>query len=236
MQGTYYYFLNKIGHSDRVSCVKKLSSDLMVSASSELKFWKYFTGECVKTLKVVSKNENITSLEFLPDIQQLAIGSRSGIIFLDVESKIVIKRLKHYEGVICLKLLTNGKQLASAGSFWDKSIKLWDLNNDEFDSLKGSEKSIYDLEIIRIQDREYLASCCLDGSVKIYDCENKVCVKMLSCHDDSVNNIRYLTRERLATCSSDNTIKIYDLKSEECIKTLESHENDVICLKFGSTF
>ncbi len=74
-----------------------------------------------------------------------------------------------------------------------------------------------------------LASCSVDGKVKIWDLTNGQC-RVTCSHDDAVTRVEWAPNgEPLVFSSSvDKTLKLWDVRSGECVQTWKGHSDAVL--------
>jgi WD40 repeat protein len=80
----------------------------------------------------------------------------------------------------------------------------------------------------------YLASCYVDGTIKIWDANTQKIAHVIKGHDSSVYSLNYSSNGRyLASGSWDNTIKIWDTNTWTLVRTLEGHAYAVEVLSYS---
>ena len=73
---------------------------------------------------------------------------------------------------------------------------------------------------------DFLASCSLDHSARLWDLHAKKCKMTFRGHVDSVNSVCWQPyTNNLCTASSDKTVSIWDARSGLCAQTLYGHHN-----------
>ena len=134
-----------------------------------------------------------------------------------------IKTLQEHTGDVWTLKMLPYDQLAS-GSF-DKTIKIWDLNNFQcVGNLIGHKAEVRCVELL---PNGLLASGSIDSAIKIWDLRTFTCKKTLDDHVGSVQGLLPLSFNRLASVSGDKTVKIWDLNNFKCVKTLEGHSSHI---------
>ncbi|KIK70630.1 hypothetical protein GYMLUDRAFT_149109 [Collybiopsis luxurians FD-317 M1] len=137
----------------------------------------------------------------------------------------------------------------------DRTIKMWDLSQVEFDSGKGSDPTrCKSLTTVKAHDKDInsldvapndrlLVSGSQDRTAKIFAISFNSSKKSISgslallgvCkgHKRGVWTVRFGKEERvLATGSGDKTIKLWNIDDFSCIKTFEGHTNSVLRVDF----
>ena len=158
-------------------------------------------------------------------------------MFKEKSSKNIIKELKgecvntlqgHTNVVSSLVLLPDGKLASGA---YDKSIRIWDTNNNFncVNTLQGHTS--YVLSLVLLPDGK-LASGSYDNTIRIWETNNNFnCVKTLQAHTGWVTSLVLLPDGKLASGSDDNTIRIWETNNNfNCVKTLQGHTSWVTSL------
>ncbi|KRW98726.1 WD40-repeat-containing domain [Pseudocohnilembus persalinus] len=132
--------------------------------------------------------------------KKFATGSDDGCIRIwDTVQMDCLAILKgHQQGIRSLQILSNG-YLASAS--FDKTIKIWNLNNLQENQQKSQ-----------------------------YQNTSPFLVKTLKGHLAPVLALKSIPNMGLVSSSSDFTIKVWDVQDNQVLKTLSGHLNDVLCL------
>ena len=114
-------------------------SDLAIIGESAKLFTSSWDGECkiwnlgsyeLET-QLVSQNERIRSLAATQDGSKVALGLHSGkILMIDLEEPSKVKKIPgHTDVVASLSIDSTGERLVSGS--WDRSIRIWSLNNNK---------------------------------------------------------------------------------------------------------
>lgn len=75
---------------------------------------------------------------------------------------------------------------------------------------------------------EFLGSCSMDQSVKIWDLNAGKCKHSLRGHVDSVNALNFINYTNLVlTCSGDKTISVWDMRTTHCAQTYLGHKSSI---------
>ena len=80
-----------------------------------------------------------------------------------------------------------------------------------------------------------LASCSGDGTVRVWDVEERQCVATLSGHTAEVWSCHWHPKNANLLCStsSDKSVIVWDVERERRLFTLEEHEDTVWCCRFS---
>ncbi|TFG95522.1 hypothetical protein E4H12_13095, partial [Candidatus Thorarchaeota archaeon] len=106
------------------------SAKLFTSSwDGECKIWNL--GSYELETQLVSQNERIRSLAATQDGSKVALGLHSGkILMIDLEEPSKVKKIPgHTDVVASLSIDSTGERLVSGS--WDRSIRIWSLNNNK---------------------------------------------------------------------------------------------------------
>ncbi len=104
------------------------SSRLVTTAwDGECKIWNLSSYEM--ELQLTNQKERIRSMTTTPDGTKVVLGMHNGIVLvIDIESPSSIKKIAAHKDVVSsLSIDSTGERLVSTS--WDRSIRLWSLNN-----------------------------------------------------------------------------------------------------------
>eukprot|EP01114_Cavostelium_apophysatum_P001708 TRINITY_DN1148_c0_g1_i1.p1 TRINITY_DN1148_c0_g1~~TRINITY_DN1148_c0_g1_i1.p1 ORF type:complete len:804 (+),score=254.74 TRINITY_DN1148_c0_g1_i1:293-2413(+) len=138
----------------------------------------------------------------------------------------------HYDGVNCFAMV-NGKSLLSGSR--DKTMKLWDLSQDEIVQTKVIQGSFRDWVTSFAMDAAssatpVLFSSCRDGSIAAWDIETLNTIEAFTAHNSSVNALVSSARNGKSfvySASNDRTVKVWRWK-RDASATSEETESDVL--------
>ncbi|CRK27787.1 hypothetical protein BN1708_004450 [Verticillium longisporum] len=176
------------GHENGVTALQ-FEDNILVTGSydTKIKIWNIETGEEIRTL--TGHTMGIRALKFVDN--KLFSGSLDNTIKVwNWQTGECISTLRcHSEGVISVDF--DGKWLAS-GSI-DKSVKIFNFDSKETFSLRGHDDWVNHVRLDPISQVVFSASD--DCTVKIWDLENKTCIKTLEGHMGQVQQVLLMPEE-----------------------------------------
>ena len=110
---------------------------------------------------------------------------------------------------------------------WDKTLKVWDLENGGDPQPLGSHDSGV-LSVALTPDGKRAVSASWDKTLKVWDLEPGGKPLTLRGHKDRVIGVAVTQDSRwIVSASADQTLKVWDLKTGEETKTLSGHDDYV---------
>jgi WD40 repeat protein len=213
-----------VGHTLTGAALSPNGKTLAVCGKLGITTWDLATGKRKTTLKVNSVPHSV------------AFSTDGGMILSGYSGrKVRLWRLstgepkwendEHNQPVTSVAVCPDGKLMASASG--DKTVRLIDPNGKELATLKGHEKTVYQVAFIpdRHPERERgstggstaprnyktLASVSEDHTVIIWDLEERKAIAKLKGHKSTVYCVAPSPNgEILATGSSDGTVRLWD--------------------------
>ncbi len=125
----------------------------------------------------------------------------------------------------CLNLIKDKilfKELPNGSTIVSDQMNLVSIK--KFLSKEGHPGCVNALSVDSIKKR--VVSGAADKTIKIWDCQNGICLKKLIGHTGIVTSV-VANRDTIISGSGDCTVKIWDKNSGQCIKTLNVH-NDMV--------
>lgn len=176
------------GHDNGVTSLQ-FDDNILVTGSYDntVKIWNINTGEELRTLK--GHTMGIRALKFVD--KKLFTASLDNTIKLwNWESGECISTLRgHTEGVLSVDF--DGNWLAS-GSI-DKNVKVFNFDSKETFCLRGHDDWVNHVRLDPVS--QVLFSASDDCTIKIWDLENKTCIKTLEGHMGQVQQVLLMPEE-----------------------------------------
>lgn len=222
-----------------------------VSYDGSLRLWKR-DGTPEKVIDFPETRQNIVfTLSFSPDGEKIAVGTRSGWLYIYDSAGNRLQALAHNSSVHSVLFSADGTYLFSGGK--DATIKVWALATGKvLHELLGHTGTIEDLSLSH--DAHWLASASSDGNIGIWDLSSiadvakpQRLVQMLRGHEDRVYGVSFNQNSTLLVSgSADNSIKLWKnpnpaqqpngwtlFSKQEALST--AHSNWVYSVRFSPT-
>lgn len=111
-------------------------------------------------------------------------------------------------------------------------IKYWQSNMNNLKAFQGHNECIRDLSFCPT-DKKF-ASCCDDGTIKVWDFDTCVDESTLSGHGSDVRCCDWHPHSSLiASGAKDYLVKLWDAKSAKNVATLHGHKNTIFNIKWN---
>ena len=173
-------------------------------------------------------SEDVNSVAYRPDGQQLASGSSDNTVGLwDTNSFQLVSWLKGHSGrVMSVSYHPDGQQLASGSD--DKTVDLWDpSSHQQLALLKGHRGGVR--SVCYRPDGQQLASASEDHTVGLWDPSSHQQLALLKGHRGWVMSVSYRPDgQQLASGSRDNTVGLWDPSSHQQLALLKGHRGWVM--------
>ncbi len=137
-------------------------------------------------------------------------------------------RLWHENSVNSASFSPDGKWIVTAS--WDKTPKLWNLEDKKLIPLKGHEDQVYSASFS--PNGNYIVTASRDKTARLWNLQGEL-KKTLEGHEDQVYSASFsLNGNYIVTASADQTARLWNLQGE-LKKTLEGHEDQVYSASFS---
>ncbi len=235
---------NFVGHNDElVSIAFSHDGRMLISSSKDrtIGVWDIQSGERVKTL--IGHENWIWAMAFNPHDRVIASSGEDRTIRLwSLDSGQCIKVIQGYSNTLFSIAIVPAPDpnLANlpvmvAGGYFDRFVRLWQIETGEFTSFKGHIDAIR--AIAASPDGQFLASGggSANPTIKLWSIQDDRCYCNLFGHTNEVWSVAFSADGRLlASGSNDRTIRIWQTQTGECLQILEGHMHWVMSVVFSS--
>ncbi len=203
-----------------------------ISASAETLLTSNQTFDALlESLKASNKlNEMPGSMAFYKFQEKVAIEQQVDSLLQEAVYKVMERdRLQSHEAaVMSVNFSPQGKTIATASA--DKTVKIWNLNGREIQTLKGHQALVN--SVIFSRDGQTIATASEDKTAKLWNLNGKQ-IKTLIGHQAAVNSVVFSPDgQTIATASEDKTVKLWGRNGKE-IKTLIGHKAAIKSVNFS---
>jgi len=207
---------------------KKSFFDLKIKKLNEQLVAKENLRDLIKKMtEELNKGDSIQNLEKQISDTQVELFN----YLQDFEEFILRKKIEHEELNTSLTFDNVNKEIELLFyNFCSSKINIFNKLYIPDQILKGHSNSVN--VIIKFKESQIFSGSS-DGSVKLWDLFNSVCIKTFVGHSNSVYSLAKINQYQIMSGSADKTIKIWDTQYPECIKTFIGHTgyvNSVIML------
>ena len=223
------YTLSKtlLGHSDRVSSLIKLESNLIATGSYDytIKIWDISKDPSESLIKTKNSSSIIFCLlEFEPG-KLLAGNSDNNICLYDLNNDEINEPIHiFYRHFLWISALVKCDETHFASSSNDAKIIIWDYKNKEYKyTLEGHTDCIMSMIML---NNGNLCTASADENIRIWDWMNMKCLFYFKPHEKYVKCLCQLNNGILLTGSDDKKIGIWN-ENYENIKLLDEHKHSV---------
>ncbi len=228
------------GHQSVVRSVNFNPAGTMIASASmdgTIKLWNVQQGTLIKTIN--AHPEGVLDAKFSPNGDLIASGGLSdptvklwkpdGTLLKTFRGHCDSLRQESCVGVYELSFSPDGQTLASASG--DRTIRLWNLNTSEAQTLKGHNNDV--LGVSFSPDGQTIASSSRDRTVKLWSKEGTI-LQTFTGHKNDVWTVSFSPdSQMIASASSDNTVKLWDRNSNPLDQTLQGHRLEVKDISFS---
>ncbi|WP_434685150.1 nSTAND1 domain-containing NTPase [Pseudanabaena minima] len=176
--------------------------------------------EAVETGERLQKNQLASS-----DIKIRVITSIQEVVYAMKEKN---RFLGHNESVNSIVFSPDGKTIATGSG--DKTVKLWNLEGKEIQTLTGHNESVNSIAFS--PDGKTIATGSGDKTVKLWNLEGKE-LQTFKGHSEEVYSVAFSPDGKtIATGSGDKTVKLWNLEGKELL-TFKGHSEWVYSVAFS---
>ncbi len=223
-----------------------IGQEYTAPASVEVFRWALAEGDGRATVELTRLHEfadlvgRVKSLAFSCDGQFLAAGCHDAMVRLwDSESGQALPSLQGHGRMVTAIAFspTSPHEMASVTTLDGSRIAsdeliLWNLDSREFEVLEGHGGQTRDLCFS--PDGSLLASCGLDGVIRLWDTDRLIPVDTIRGHSAAVHGVSFFPDgDTLVSCSTDTTVRFWQLSARPPPSVIAAHRHYVYGLAFG---
>ena len=210
-----------LGHKALVWRIAHSPDSSMFATASEdntIKLWNR-QGKLLKTF--VGHQDGIRSVAFSPDGKLIASGSLDNTVNIwNLQGQLLTTLRGHQGGVVAVDFspLVHNNTYWLASASWDKSGKIWRIEQDEQNQFTGKvETQMKDHQeglrsISFSPDGQTIATVSRDRTIKIWHLDGKLLTTLFG-HDAAVWQVKFSPQgQELISSSEDRTVIIWDLE------------------------
>ncbi|MBE9031838.1 TIR domain-containing protein [filamentous cyanobacterium LEGE 11480] len=204
------------------------------SIDGTARIWKVQGG--LQSGKPPQHEKTITDLAFSqPDGRFfISVSSDRKLKIWDTKTRELLDSVKAHDGRITRAAFSPTQQLIATAST-DKTIKLWQLNNDgtvqPLSTLEGHRDTIQSIEFS--PDGKYIVSGSADSTAKLWDISSGKQIHTFEGHSLVISVNFSPDGQLIATGSDDETIRLWNAETFDAIATLKGHLGAIRSLKFS---
>jgi len=219
------------GHTKGINNLMGLSDGRLVTASEDhsIKVWNTINGMCERTL--IGHGKAVYALMELPNLIIVSGSLDESIRVWDLSRSDVeycVRVLKPADQYECEAMtLLDEQQMACASG---ENINVYKVEEGlMIKKIIGHSSRVSDLYLM--PDKVTLISSSWDCTIKVWDWNERLCLRTLVGHTNYINKIVMANAEVLVSASSDGCVKFWRLESGKCVKTLKEHKGDIKDMK-----
>ena len=217
-----------VGHGGPVMAVE-VSGDgtraLTASFDNSVGLWDLASEEVIW---LEGHEAAVKAITFLPGGRAASAGDDFAIEVWDLSNGESLARLTgHTNQIAALAVSPDGRTLASAS--WDRSIRLWSLEDYSVRVLSGHEAPVNDVAFLAEGDGSTLYSASADGTVRTWDTESGQETRQVLRHGFGINTF-VLGDGWLAYGALDGGTRVIDIATDELIADLTLERRPILSM------
>lgn len=194
--------------------------------------WEVSTGNKIKTLKSIWKNEPINSIAFSGDGDRMVTGTEDGSLQIwDFHNRRIVKNLKgHSSRVNSVAMGPNGRFIFSGSS--DGSLILWDAFTD---SRKTLQKVPSEISAVALSsDGKFVLSADAVHGLKLWNTKTGKEIRSFQGHYGKVNSISFSPDNRHFVSGGENSsILIWALMTGSILKSFPTKNATINSIRYS---
>lgn len=215
-------------HNDSIFALDiSINNSILVSSGKEKLIFVWDLENKILKKKLEGHTDTVFSVKLLKNCKSAISGSADYTVRLwDIENYSQLNIIKTNCGMI-ESICLNPKESILAVADRNNLIHIWDFaRNEKIGILKGHKSWV---KSVVFGTNTLLASCSLDGSIKIWDCKQKIQVKTLKNRSGGVRCVGFNKECTWIVSGSDNNslqvwdiFNVKDLETNDCESALDS--------------
>ena len=166
------------------------------------------------------KKDKINDIAYSPDGTKLAVAGGNGIWLYDAQTGHELVQFAGHTDTVTVHNVAfrpDGKTIVSAGTSYDQTIRIWDVNTGR--NLRTFKYQVFDVAFS--PDGKMIVSGSPDKNLYLLDADTGKLVRTLSGHTDFVWSVAFSPDGKtIASRSQDKTIRLWDANTGKLLRTL----------------
>ena len=213
----------------RLQCLLKYTGNVCTHWDRNASY--YVPHDILKNIDLVGHTDSVMSVNFNPNSQIIASGSKDKTVKLWNRKGELLKTLVGHRGwVSSVSFSPNGKMLASASD--DGTVKLWTETGTLLRTIDAHNNWV--LGVSFSPDGKKIATASYDNTVKLWTTYGKLLKTFLNGASDSVTSVSFSPDGQvIASSSYDGKVKLWSLYDGTLLKTFRNHGDSVMTVSFS---
>lgn len=224
------------GHTDSIrSCSISPDGKYIVSVSHDCTALLWNIDSPMPLRILASHHTWFTCVSYSSDGKTLAVGSKEGFVkLIETETGHTETFHIHETEISSIAWCPHQQKIVTGSSSPNRKLYMWNSENGEIIAeLKGHIGSVRNICFSR--SGRLIATASHDQSVRIWDSETGVCIRLLGepypspkGHTAWVRGVAFTPDEsRVLSVGNDKVVMVWDVKTGDCVKTLNGHTGNI---------
>jgi len=159
-----------------------------------------------------------------PDVIGCTSADKAVYLWNYQTGKMNAKLISHGDDVNGLDFHSTQTVMASASD--DCKAIIWDYQECiTLRTLDKHTKAVYGCKFLGAENQYWVATCCFDQKVRVFDMRDRTLVNQITRHTDDIIGIDYSSNKQyLATGSDDGTIGVWDVRTWKPVAFINTRE------------